>query len=94
MRDDTILTAIDEALGASARCTCGKEFHLAERGDLLWLECPTFAGTTRLPARAVFLFREMTHDRRPVAVLPSAPVAAPVAVTRPAAVSRPAVVRG
>jgi len=94
MRDDIFLTAIDEAMGTTALCACGKEFTLVERGDMLWLECPTFAGVSRLPARAVSFFREMVHDRRPVAALPSTPVLVPVAVTLPVPASRPVTVRG
>jgi len=94
VNDDMILTAIDEAVGASALCACGKEFHLEERDDVLWLECPTFAGSSRLPARLATFVHEMTHDRRAVAALPSRPVLVPVAVARQVAVSRPVTVRG
>ena len=93
MNDDLILTAIDEALGASTLCACGKEFHLTERAEMLWLECPTFSGSTRLPARLTTFVREMTHDRRVVAALPTRPVVAPFIVARPVAVSRPVAVR-
>jgi hypothetical protein len=94
VRDDIILTAIDEAVGSKALCACGKEFHLTERGDMLWLECPTFAGPTRLPASAASFLRELVHDRRPVAALPSAPALVPVAVTVPVTISRPVSIRG
>jgi hypothetical protein len=94
MHDDTILTAIDEAIGATTLCSCGMEFHLNERNEVLWLECPTFSASTRLPARLVAFFREMTHDRRAVAALPSRPVLAPVSVTRSVPVPVPAVARG
>ena len=94
MTDNTILTAIDEALGASALCNCGMEFHLSERNDVLWLECPTFSGSSRLPDRLAIFVRLMTHDRRPVAALPSRPVLAPLTVARQVAVSIPVAVRG
>jgi len=93
VNDNLIRTAIDEALGASALCACGKEFHLNERADMLWLECPTFSGSTRLPIRLATFVRDMTHDRRVVAALPTRPVVAPVIVARPVAVSRPVAVR-
>jgi len=93
VNDDTILTAIDEAAGGAALCNCGMEFHLSERDEVLWLECPTFSGSSRLPARFATFVRLMTHDRRAVAALPSRPVIAPVAITRPVVVSRPVAVR-
>lgn len=94
MRDDIILIAIDEALGATDRCTCGHEYHLAERDDTLWLECPAFAGASRLPARVAFFLRELAHDRRPVAALPSRPAAVPSVAAVPIAANRPVSVHG
>jgi hypothetical protein len=93
MRDDTILTAIDEAVGASARCDCGSELLIAEHGDALWLECPIFSSASRLPARLALFLREATHSRRIVAALPLAPSAAPVVAGQPVAATRPVVVR-
>jgi len=94
MRDDTVLIAIDEGLGASDRCSCGKEFHLARHGDTLWLECPDFAGRTLLPARVAAFIRELSHDRRPVAALPCRPAGSPPATARTAHAPRPVAVRG
>lgn len=96
MRDHRILLAIDEAFGADTRCTCGRELFPRQRGDMLWLECPVFAGTSRLPARIADFAREFTHDRRPMAPIPApVPVAAPLAAATRAAVPavRPAAAR-
>lgn len=86
MRDDSILLAIDEALGANSRCTCGRELFPRERADMLWLECPVFAGASRLPARLADYGRQFTHDRRPMAALPRL---APVAVVVPSRTAMP-----
>lgn len=97
MRDDSILLAIDEALGGNTRCTCGRELFPRERDAMLWLECPVFAGASWLPARIANFAREFAHDRRPMAPLPAmAPVAVAVDAPARAAVkaARPVVVRG
>lgn len=97
MRDPRILLAIDEAFAASTRCTCGHELFPREHGDMLWLECPAFAGASRLPARIADFARGFTHDRRPMApIVPAAPAqpatAAPSRVVVPA--GRGVVARG
>lgn len=94
MRDDAILTAIDEALGASARCDCGHELLPAAHDDTLWLECPTFASASWLPARVARFFREIAHSRRVVAALPPAPLATSVAAVQPVVAARPVAARG
>jgi hypothetical protein len=95
MRDDTILTAIDEAVGSSARCACGKELHPTVDHDTVWLECPTFAGDSVLPARVAAFIRAITHDRRPVASLTVAPTTAPAAASavRSVPTGRPVAIR-
>ena len=94
MNEDTLLAAIDDAVGASTLCTCGKELRIAERDGIVYLECPELAGPTRLPARlAAFLF-DTTHDRRPVGTLSSAPVRAAVSARPAASLARPVAVRG
>jgi hypothetical protein len=83
MRDDTILAAIDEALGSSTRCACGKELYPSADDDTVWLECPTFAGPSLLPAAVAAFIRSLTHDRRPVASLAPRPTEVDAAVVRP-----------
>jgi len=90
---DTILTAIDEAMGESSRCECGKELLLGKRDDALWLQCPTFAEGSWLPGSMATFVRSFTHGRRIVAALPSAP-AIPVQAARAVSVAKPAAVRG
>lgn len=97
MRDPRILLAIDEALAGSTRCACGHELFPREHDDMLWLECPVFAGPSRLPARIADFARGFTHDRRPMAPIAAAapafvPAAAPSRVAVPA--GRGVVVRG
>jgi hypothetical protein len=96
MHDDTLLIAIDDALGASSLCACGHELVLAERDDTLWLECPEFTSSSRLPARLAAFLHDASHDRRPVAALPSRPAADPgvPGAPRPVPAARPVAVRG
>lgn len=78
MLDHTTLSAIDDSVGASTTCGCGRELLAAARGDTLWLECPVFAGPSRLPAALVRFARDAAHDRRVVGSLRSAASVDPV----------------
>ncbi len=88
MNDETLLIAIDDALGASSLCSCGKELRPVERDRTVWLECPAFTMPSRLPARVAAFFLESAHDRRPVAALPSSPSLVP---STPASAQTPVV---
>lgn len=95
MNDDILLFAIDDAVGASAICSCGKELRAVERDRTVWLECPTFAMPSRLPARLATLLLDAAHDRRPVGTLPSSTSPVPEAQASAAApVARPVALRG
>jgi hypothetical protein len=95
MNDDMLLITIDDTIGASSLCPCGKELRVVERGRTVWLECPAFAIPSRLPARVAAFLLESAHDRRPVAELPSNPSgvsATPASAQAP--VARPVAVHG
>lgn len=64
MHDDSVLVAIDAALHAPAFCTCGNNLAIAVHHDAAWLECPTYASPTHLPALVASIVRGMLHDRR------------------------------
>ena len=89
---DTNLTVIDEVMGESSRCECGRELLLGKHDDALWLQCPTFAEGSWLPGDMASFIRSFTHDRRIVAALPSAP-AIPVQAARAVPVAKPVAVR-
>ena len=36
----------------------------------MWLECPTFAAPSRLPANVAHFLRDLTHERRRLVDLP------------------------
>ncbi|MEI7745706.1 MAG: hypothetical protein WCK58_18370 [Chloroflexota bacterium] len=79
MHADSILIAIDEALGAPATCQCNRELFPAERDGALYLECPSFSETSWLPARIAFFLDGAFHDQYLVDRLPAASAHATVA---------------
>jgi hypothetical protein len=94
MDDDTLLMTIDDALGASTVCSCGKELRAAVRDDTLWLECPVFAGPSRLPSRLMAFLCDSAHDRRPVGALRPTPAPISVATTVAVSAARPVAAHG
>jgi hypothetical protein len=72
MHDDTVLVAIDAALRSPAFCACGNTLTIAVHDGAAWLECPTFAAPSRLPAAVSRILRDLGHDRRRIIELPAA----------------------
>ncbi len=94
MNDDILLFTIDDAAGASTLCSCGKELRVAQHDGTVWLECPEYAGPTRLPARLAAFLLGSAHDRRPVGALPKGATPAAVGTPLPASMARPVAVHG
>jgi hypothetical protein len=70
MHDDSVLVAVETALSRPAFCSCGTQLSVTAHDGAVWLECPTFASPSRLPANVVLFLREFAHDRRCVVALP------------------------
>jgi hypothetical protein len=70
MHDDSILVAVEAALSRPAFCSCGTQLSLNTHDGAVWLECPTFAAPSRLPANVIDFLREIAHDRRHVVAVP------------------------
>jgi hypothetical protein len=68
MRDDSTMVAIEATLRSAAACLCGNALDIAAHDGALWLECPSFASPTRLPARLARELRALTHSRTFVAL--------------------------
>ena len=77
MHDDSVLVAIDAAFQAPSFCTCGKTLDIGVHDGAAWLECPTYASSTRLPAPVASMVRGMLHDRRFVIRIGASLVSAP-----------------
>lgn len=67
MRDDSTMVAIEAALRSAGACLCGNALDIAAHDGALWLECPSFAAPTRLPARLARELRALAHSRMFVA---------------------------
>lgn len=80
MNTDSVLIAIDRALGDTATCRCNRELFPIERAGSLYLECPTFSAGSWLPARVAAFLDGAFHDQYVVDRLPAAPVRKPANV--------------
>jgi hypothetical protein len=92
MHDDSVLVAVDAALRSPSFCACGTNLTIAVHDGAAWLECPTLAAPTRLPAALASFLRHALHDSRFVTDVPAAedPAAARVAEPPAAGCSLPA----
>lgn len=72
MITEQILIAIDETVGGTTTCQCGKELIPTEDKRAFWLECPVFVENHRLPRRIVSLLEAALHDRYLIAAQPAA----------------------
>lgn len=70
MRDDSILVAVEDATRNPRFCTCGNYLAVVETDDAMWLECPTYAQPSRLPAKVASLLRSVIHDRVFIVAIP------------------------
>jgi hypothetical protein len=85
MHDDSVFVAIDDATRTPRFCNCGRYLAVVEADDAMWLECPTYAQPSRLPAVVASFVRTTLHDRQFVVEIPEA-LRAPV---KPATASTP-----
>lgn len=72
MHDDSVLVAVDDATRTPNFCNCGKYLAVVEGDEAMWLECPTYAQPSRLPASLAKAVRMTLHDRRFVVEIPEA----------------------
>jgi hypothetical protein len=81
MHDDSILTAIDDALRGPAYCSCGKSLTVNARDAGIWLECHAYERPTRLPAPLALFIRDLGHERRLLIELPTDTTPAPMSAS-------------
>ena len=93
MHDDSVLVAVDAALRSPSFCTCGDNLTIAVRDDVVWLECASFAQSSRLPGAVSQFVRSLLHDRRFVIDLPASDSRGPGPVGPHGVTRRPVPVR-